>query len=1018
MEPSTRGRYSIWKRSITASVFLCLVSISHAHAQEQTISQMAHTVWTARDGAPPGIRALAQTPDGILWIASLKGLYTFDGLTFASFHPSPGSPDIPPMTLRDLFVAKSGDLWVAGYHGPAVRVRQGQVTVCNVPGATPNDALNYLQQDAAGAMWAVAQDRELVRLGTDDVWHPMPSPIPEPGHIELLFIDSIGTQWVIENDRLYRRPQGLKQFLPTEVSAHFQPIIKEGADRTIWILAPVSETKPGQTRVSQIQRVDQSGRRLVGPMDVGDPSDILPDTEGSLWITKVGDELQRLRSGDIPGWHPGHKTEAADLVKLGGGFGSWDSHALMLDTNGAIWAGGLERLERFAPATLVPAIPGANAGYWYSCVDPSGDVFISHPPTELYRIHEGRLARVKTVKKSWNIFCARDGTLYMDADGIATLRDGKEDHLPLLPGFTGYGDDYAFTGFLPVPDRGVVGVAAGTNGATGLWLYNNSQWSRFFPNKHFAEVTTMFVDSRRTIYLGHADGAISLIRGNVFTRLRVDPPPISAVNGFAETSFGVFAHAARGIGIVQPDHFQVLHLEESDYAKGVTGLAQAQNGDIWINGFDGIVRIPSTEISAALADPTHKISATNFQEQNFKGPSMLLLFSDTVHLDPHGKLWFSMLNGVVSVDPQHLGSPHAPQLAIRAITADGSPPNARHEFPPNIATLDVQYFGVNLTDPRSVVYRYQLEGLDSGWQDVGHRTEAIYTHPRPGQYRFRLMASNGDGVWTAPVASAPFTVLPSFYQTWWFAALGMVTGVLLVWVGLRARVRYVSHAIRIRAEERADERIRIARELHDTLLQGIQGLLLSFHVAAEKVPLGHESRKALEKALSTADRIILDGRNRVNRLRSDHLIATELEPSIEAVADDLSGLSKVHFTLERSGSRKALNLDVVEEIFYITREALTNSFRHSGASRIVVGLDYQTREFKMTCRDNGLGFDTEALSSSESNGHWGLRGMAERAERIGANFSCRSSAGEGTVVQIRIPARRAYARTPALQKNT
>ena len=981
-------------------------------AQDQTISQMVHTVWTGRDGAPPGIRALAQTPDGILWVASLKGLYTFDGLAFAPFQPNPGSPAIPPMTLRDLFVAKSGDLWVAGYHGPAVRIRQGQVTVCNVSGATPNDAINYLQQDATGAMWAVAKDRELVRLGADDTWHPVPGPVSEPGHIEFLFIDSTGTQWVIENDRLYRRPQGIERFLPTGISAHFQPLIREGADRTIWILAPVSGTNPGQGRVNQIQQIDPSGRRLAGPIDAGDPSDILPGSDGSLWITKVGDELQRLRSTEIAGRRSAHKNERADIVKLGGGFESWDSHAFMRDADGAVWAGGLERLERFAPATLVPAIPGANAGNWYNCVDPRGDIFISHPPSELYRIHDGRLARIKAANPAWSIFCARDGTVYMDADaaGITTLRDGEQGHLPFLPGFSGYGDNYRFTGSLPLPDGTVLGVAAGTTAATGLWLYKNSQWSRFFPNEHFAEVTTMFVDSRGTIYLGHADGAISLVRGDNFSRLLMGPTSISAVNGFAETSFGVFAHAARGIGLVRADHFQLLHFKESDYSKGVTGLAQSPNGDVWINGFDGIVRIPSGEIFAALADPPHEVSAANFQEQNFKGPSILQLFSDTVHVDTRGKLWVSMLNGVVSLDPQRLSPRPPPQLAIRAITADGSMPNSRAEFPPNIATLDVQYFGVNLTDPRSVIYRYQLGGLDPGWQDVGHRTEAIYTHLRPGRYTFRVMASNGDGIWTPPVASLPFTVLPSSYQTWWFAGLCAAAALLLIWLVVTARLRSVSHAIRIREEGRADERVRIARELHDTLLQGVQGLLLAFHVAAEKVPADHESKRTLERALITADRIILEGRNRVSRLRSQHLSDSELQLAIKGIAAELGGGSAIEFVLERLGGNQTLDTPIVEEILCIARESLTNAFRHSLGSRIVVELDYQRRQFRFSCRDNGRGFESGVWQTNATNGHWGLRGMAERAEKIGGKFSCVSSTQKGTDVQVSVPARRAYVR--------
>jgi signal transduction histidine kinase len=992
------------------ALLLSLAFAIPAIAQDQTISQMVHTAWTARDGVPPGIRALAQTPDGILWMASLKGLYAFDGLTFAPFHPNAGSPDIPPMTMRTLFVANSGDLWVAGYHGPAVRIRQGQVTITNLAEARPNDALDYLQQDSSGAMWAVANDRELVRLGPDEVWHPMPNPVLQPGHVSYLLIDSMGTQWVIENDTLYRRPQEQEQFLPTGISAHFPPKLSEDADHTLWILAPVSESKLGQIRLKKIQQVDQSGRRLIGPMDAGDPSDFLPARDGSLWLLKSNDELQRFHSSQISGWRSNHKTDAADVMKLGSGVGVPDFHAFMVDADGGVWAGGLERLERFAPATLVPAIPGANAGYWFNCVDQRGDIFISHPPAELYRVRDGKLARLNGVRDGSQIFCAPDGTVYMESNGIVTVREGKEGHLPLLPGFRGYGDDYIFTGFLPLPDGRLIGAVGGTSTGATLWLYQNSKWSRFLPNESFAEVTGMLVDSRGIIYLGHADGTISLVNGTAFTRIPMGSIPISAINGFAETSYGVFAHGARGIGLIRDGAFQFIKFAETDYSKSVTGLAQTANEDIWINGFDGVVHISAAEINAAIVDPAHKVSATNLQEQDFKGPTSLLLFSDTAHVDDRGKLWFSMLNGIVSVDPQHLGSSHPPQLTIRSITADGSAPNARSEFPPNISTLNIQYLGVNLTDPRSVTYRYQLDGLDHGWQDVGHRAEAIYTRPHPGHYTFRVMASNGNGVWTAPVVSEAFSVLPRFYQTTWFILISLASIVFILWIAYVFRFRYASRAIRERAEERADERIRIARELHDTLLQGVQGLLLTFHVAAEKVPAEHESKQALERALATAERIIVEGRNRVSRLRSEHLTDSELKPSIERVAAELNNNPSIEFAVERLGGRESLDATVVDEIFYIAREALSNAFRHAEASRIMVQLDYQRRQFKFTCSDNGRGFNPEVFQASQTNGHWGLRGMAERAAKIGAKYSCNSSTGEGTTLQVILSARRAYAR--------
>ena len=190
----------------------------------------------------------------------------------------------------------------------------------------------------------------------------------------------------------------------------------------------------------------------------------------------------------------------------------------------------------------------------------------------------------------------------------------------------------------------------------------------------------------------------------------------------------------------------------------------------------------------------------------------------------------------------------------------------------------------------------------------------------------------------------------------------------------------------------------------------VGGFRFLFVFAAQKVPPDHESKKALEKALTTADKIILEGRNRVNRLRSEDLADAELKSLIEGVAANFNGGGGVDFAVERNGGEESLRNDVADEVFCIAREAITNAFRYAEASRILVELNYDQRNFKMSCRDNGRGFDLRAVQAKGTNGHWGLLGMEERAERIGAKFWCTSSEGKGTDVQVIVTARRAYIR--------
>ena len=261
-----------------------------------------------------------------------------------------------------------------------------------------------------------------------------------------------------------------------------------------------------------------------------------------------------------------------------------------------------------------------------------------------------------------------------------------------------------------------------------------------------------------------------------------------------------------------------------------------------------------------------------------------------------------------------------PHIAILSVAADQQALNARATFAPHPQTLVISYFGINLAHPDKVVYRYKLNGIDSQWQNVGHRTEAIYTRLKPGKYTFQVAASTDDGLWSQPGASVAFSVLPSFYQTIWFVTLCVSVGVFSVWALFRLRLRAAANIIRALAEERANERVHIARDLHDTLLQSVQGLMLSFHVAAERLPQQDSSRALLDRALNTADRLMIEGRDRVSNLRAEHLTHAGLLNAIRAVAADLRQSTTISCNVLSLGSATDLPSHVGGQVFlYCTR---------------------------------------------------------------------------------------------------
>jgi signal transduction histidine kinase/ligand-binding sensor domain-containing protein len=998
---------SIWLVAILALSFIT----QSLAAQEQTISQMVHTSWTGRNGAPQGINALAQTPDGILWIGTFAGLYTFDGLKFQEFKPKPGSSplaaSIATSNIAFLFVSKDGNLWSFPYNGPPARICHGEVRFYGGVRGEDLHTLSYPQQDSSGTLWSILNQRHLVRLSSDGIWEQAVDPAIGPGEIAALLIDSTDTLWIVDREKLYRKPKGATAFIPTGVHVYGPVRIAEGRDHTIW----VAEVETGPFPAANLQRVSQDGHTLFAPPVQGPITELLSAPDGSLWITEV-DGLQRLTAEETAASRSQLRRSSPDLYPSGNVSRGFESDTLLSDFDGDIWVGGTGGLDRFEHANLTPALPGSKIGSWRSCVDRRGEVWIAsvNGNVQLISIKSGHAAKIQSGLGGVNLFCGDDGQLYLLGDrGISVVRNGRTQRLPLLPGIGTYLNDYEFLGL--VAERGGDLIAAvGGPAGHGLWKYIAGKWSRFLPNLALPTICGMVEDASGELFVAFVNSRdeVGRISGGSLTIV----PGMGALNFARTPSYGMVAYGRRGVAIDRGNHFQRLLFAHPEQGSVITGVVESRNGDLWINGAKGIARIPAAEIRAALADPVRTIASFNVQEGDFVGPDIPIFFRASADIDPTGRLWFSTLNGVVSVDPDRLSTPrHPPLLSIRTITADGRPLNTKGTFPPGIQYLDIQYFGVDLTRPQNVVYRYRLRGLDADWQNVGTRAEAIYTHVRPGSYTFQVMASSGNDLWSSPVSSVTFTVLPHFYEMRWFQGLCILAASLLIWIGICARLRYASAAIRIRAEERAEERVRIARELHDTLLQGIQGLLLSFHSAAAKVPAEHESKEALDRALKTADRIILEGRDRVNRLRSEHLKNGELETSIRELADDLASLAKVEFQFEKTGTQRRLDPEVMDEVYFITREALTNSYRHSGGSQIVVALDYEKERFRLECRDNGKGFSSQALDDLETNGHWGLRGMSERAERIGAEFRFESAPGKGVCITVSVPAVRAYVRT-------
>jgi signal transduction histidine kinase len=375
-----------------------------------------------------------------------------------------------------------------------------------------------------------------------------------------------------------------------------------------------------------------------------------------------------------------------------------------------------------------------------------------------------------------------------------------------------------------------------------------------------------------------------------------------------------------------------------------------------------------------------------------------------------GRLWFVTTQGLVTIDPARIPrNDVAPPVRIVAIAHNGvrlrDP--ASIELPAGTPGLQLDYTALSLTLPERVRFRYRLAGADLDWVDAGTRRQAFYTNLAPGTYRFQVIASNNDGVWNEEGASLDITIPPTFLQSVWFKLLLGLMALLFLGLVYLLRVRQVLGRVRSRFEVRIAERERIARELHDTLLQGMQALLLHVRVAANTIPEETGARQPLEQALVHVQGVLVEGRDRVRDLRSGDA-ATDLSEALAALAATLAVGSGKESRLTVEGTPRDLNPMVREELHRIAEEAIRNTVHHSGATTIDIVLDWHRRGLRMAVRDDGVGIPSPVLERGERPGHFGLTGMHERANRIAGRLTIAGAPGRGTEVSIMVPARTAY----------
>jgi signal transduction histidine kinase len=460
---------------------------------------------------------------------------------------------------------------------------------------------------------------------------------------------------------------------------------------------------------------------------------------------------------------------------------------------------------------------------------------------------------------------------------------------------------------------------------------------------------------------------------------------------------------------------QTLTVRNGLPCDGINALVFDSQGDLWLYSRCGLVEVPNAEMQKWWQTPDTVVHFRMLDSLDGVRPGQAPFAAAA--RSPDGRLWFVNGYALQVVDPAHLSrNSIPPPVHIEEIMADRRSYAARSNLslPSLTRDLEIDYTALSFMAPQKVRFRYKLEGHDKEWQEPGARRQAFYSDLRPRKYKFRVIACNNDGVWNEEGATLDFSVAPAWYQTIWFRVSCAGSFVLLLWALYQLRLQQLQRQFNVSVEVRVNERTRIARELHDTLLQSFQGLMLRFQTVDEMLPARPlDAKKALEGALDRADQAISEGRDAITDIRTSTSASHDLAGSITALMTTLNeelaagDRGSVTFRVLVEGAPRIVRPSLQDEIYRIARESLRNAFRHAQAGHIETEIMYG-ESLRLRFRDDGKGIDPSVVERGGRSGHWGLPGIRERAKHIGAQLAVWSELGAGTEIELSIPGSIAY----------
>jgi signal transduction histidine kinase/ligand-binding sensor domain-containing protein len=917
---------------------------------KQNITQYSLTQWGHRDGLPStAIYAVAQTPDGFLWLGTSDGLVRFDGLRFVQV-PLSKTDDMAFGRVQALKVDRTGAMWIGTESGKLVRMEGRSIKI--FPLGVP---ILAIQENADSS----------VQVETSD---------------HLLRLDAHSVEFNSRDLGAITKDQDPKlDSLSSDHSTKYKTVV-----------CPQCASIGITSSLLQHENLGQREVRMA-----------MRDNDGNVWIaTKEGGVLRVVTRST----GSSHSTPEVDRLTTSEGLSNNSVSDIFEDREHNLWIAtqnGLNRV-RDDKISIITQRTGLLSNNIDSLVSTSTGIFAGSK----LGLNRVTTTQSETILRGsiYSLARASDGSLFFATSlGLSQLKQARARLVPL-------GVD-------------AIHITVLSQGSSReLWFYDQGKGLYRWREGHIASrvidaalsnksVSVMEAGSRGEMWFGLATGGIVLYDGarfRIFTE--ADNLPGGVVHAISASSDGsVWIASERGLALFTEDKFVSWSRKNGLPGSRVLWAVPTRDGRLWVGYNIGIASIRIEDLRRAASDANFLVPYDFYDEGDGLKANPEARGSTPVAVAPGGRLWLTTSEGLATIDPTHIRKNLLPPpVQVLQLTADDVDVDLRNSItlPPRIHRIEINYSGLSLTDPRRVTFRYRLLGFDSQWSQASTRRFSTYTNLPPGRYRFEVMAANDDGIWNETPDRLAFTLAPAIYQTKWFIGLCILALILAGILLFRLKVRSTANRLRLRFEERLDERVRVAQDLHDNLLQEVMGISLQLEIADELTPPETAGKPILRRALQLSESALTHGRGALTTLRATALTQQDIYHALTLAAAPFSEERRRAVQYHIHGTELPVRTGVGEEIVQIGREALRNALQHTDGT-VHVDIHYAARRFCLIIDDEGQGMSS-AIMESGAPGHFGLRGMRERAARIASTLTIETMTRGGTHVQLSVPARMAY----------